>query len=413
MNRKLLKNRPYLFLLSAQTVSNLGDWLNLIALSALIGLKWQASPLAISAAFLCLTVPSIVCGTLSGIIADRIDRKTLMILTDLLRAAVVIGVILSSHLWEVYLLLGFKSLFSSLFTPAKEGKLKEIVPDEFMQSAVATSQLVNNSTKIAGPALSGIVVAVLGVHGSFYLESASFLLSAVLIIGVPVTKGNQQRITEKTAFSKQFSEGFDFLSKKRVLYVGLLVFALILLFEQVSDSQFIVLLREVPDHAIHLLGYIMASSGAGMIAASIILNKKEIRSYLQALSLSAIGMGIPMGLYGLFIHFPVFWVTLLFILLSLIAGFSFGMAFIPFNVMVQRQTPESMTGRVFGTINSVATMAVVVGMIGGGMISQFAGAIRDFIFSGAALVMIGAIVYANRKALKNEKKEAGQRAAQA
>lgn len=412
MNRELLKNKPYMFLISAQTVSNLGDWLNLIALSALIGLKWQASPLAISAAFLCLTVPSIVCGSFSGVIGDKMDRKTLMILTDLLRAAVVIGVILSTQLWEVYVLLGFKSLFSSLFTPAKEGKLKEIVPDEFMQSAVATSQLVNNSTKIAGPALSGIVVAVLGVHGSFYLDSASFLLSAALIIGVPVTKGNQKRITEKTAFSKQFSEGFDFLKGKRILFFGLLIYALVILFEQVSDSQFIVLLREVPDHAIHLLGYIMAASGAGMIAASVILNKKEVPSYLKALSLSAIGMGISMGLYGLLIHFPVFWVTVLFILLSLIAGFSFGMAFIPFNVMVQKQTPERMTGRVFGTINSVATMAVVIGMITGGMISQFAGVTRDFIFSGAVLVIVGAIVYANRKAIETENKEAGHRAAQ-
>ena len=385
MNRKLMKNRPYLFLISAQTISNLGDWLNLIALQALIGLKWQASPLAISTAFLCLTVPSIVCGSVSGVIADKMDRKTLMILTDLVRAAVVIGVIFSTQLWEVYILLSCKSLFSSLFTPAKEGKLKEIVPDGLLQSAVATSQLVNNAAKIAGPIMSGIVVALLGIYGSFYLDSASFLLSAVLIIGVPVTKENLQWHSKKTPFSKKFSEGFDFLREKRILFYGLIVYAVVILFAQVSDSQFIVLLREVPDHAIHLLGYIMASSGAGMIAASVILNKKEVHSYLKALSLSAFGMGISMALYGLLIHFPVSIVTVLFILLSLMAGFSFGMAFIPFNVMVQKQTPERLTGRVFGTINSVSTMAVVMGTMTGGMISQFAGVTRDFIlFRGGA-----------------------------
>ncbi|HET7577693.1 MAG TPA: MFS transporter [Bacillales bacterium] len=413
MNRELLKNRPYLFLISAQTVSNLGDWLTLLALSALLGLKWQASPLAISIAFLCLTVPSIACGPFSGVIADRMDRKTLMILTDLFRAAVVIGVIFSSQLWEVYVLLCIKSIFSSLFEPAKEGKLREIVPNEWMQSAVATSELVNNGAKIAGPVLSGVFVATLGIKGSFYLDSASFLLSAILIIGVPITKGASQEAAEKTAFFKQFSEGFAFLREKRTLYVGLAVFALVILFLQIPDTQFIVLLREVPGHAIHLLGYIMAASGAGMIIASIILNKKEIRSYLLALSLSTIGMGIPFAFYGLLIHLPIFWVTVLFILFSLIVGFSFGMALIPFNVMVQKQTPERITGRVFGTINSVATLATVIGMSAGGIISEFAGVTHNFIFAGSVLVIIGVIVFLSRKGLEKEKKVSGQSAMQA
>lgn len=117
MNKELLKLKPYMFLLSAQTVSNLGDWLNILALLALVGLKWHASPLAVSGAMLCLTVPSIVFGSLAGAMADRFERKTLMIISDVLRAVVVIGVVFSTQLWQVYVLLCLKTLLSSLFEP--------------------------------------------------------------------------------------------------------------------------------------------------------------------------------------------------------------------------------------------------------------------------------------------------------
>ena len=81
MKRELLKCKPYLFLLSAQTVSNLGDWLNILA----PGIDWleiACLTACRSGAMLCLTVPSIVFGSFAGTLADRFDRKTLMILSD-------------------------------------------------------------------------------------------------------------------------------------------------------------------------------------------------------------------------------------------------------------------------------------------------------------------------------------------
>ncbi|GGH74066.1 MFS family permease [Pullulanibacillus pueri] len=96
MNRQLLKNKGYVTLISAQTISNLGDWLTILALMALLAIKWEASPLALSIAMLCLAVPNIFFGSFSGVIADRFNRKILMIATDVLRALVMIGIVFST-----------------------------------------------------------------------------------------------------------------------------------------------------------------------------------------------------------------------------------------------------------------------------------------------------------------------------
>ncbi|WP_235801532.1 MFS transporter [Heyndrickxia acidiproducens] len=78
----LSKNHPLLLLLSAQTISNFGDWLHILALFALTAFKWDAGPLAMSGITLCMVLPSILLGSPAGIIADRYSRKVLIIAAD-------------------------------------------------------------------------------------------------------------------------------------------------------------------------------------------------------------------------------------------------------------------------------------------------------------------------------------------
>lgn len=405
MNRKLFKNKGYMYLLSAQTVSNLGDWLDILALMALVGLKWNASPLAVSGTMLCLAVPSILFGSFAGVLADRYDRKLLMILTDILRAATVVGIVFSTELWQIYILLCIKSTFSALFSPAKQGKLKEIVEDDLIQSAVATSELVNNSAKIIGPIISGMLVALIGIEWSFYLDALSFLLSAILLLGVPRTIRSiekESHDTEKQGFFSQFTAGFTFIKQTPELLVGLLVFSLVMLVLQMSDSQFIVLIREIPGQRVDLLGWMMAGSGLGVVVASLLLNKKQVKAFLFVISLSSITLGVGYILAGAFIHLPVLAIAIIYPILGLVMGFSFGMALIPFNVMAQLKTKGEYTGRVFGTINSTGTLAVVIGMFSGGLLSELFGVINTFILAGGLLVVVGIIVYSLRKRFESE-----------
>ncbi|GGE32414.1 MFS transporter [Pullulanibacillus camelliae] len=402
MNRALLKNRSFVFLISAQTVSNMGDWFNILALMTLLALKWNASPFALSAAMLCLAVPNIFLGSLSGVIADRFNRKYLMIATDILRAIVVIGIIFSNHLWQVYSLLCLLTIFSSLFQPAKEGKLRELVDNDLLQSAVATSELINNGTKVIGPMISGVLVATVGVEWSFYLDSFSFILSALLLLLIPgkhLAEAAIETTNEKgsNGFWSQFSAGFHFIKTKPQLLTGMIVFCIMLFSLQICDSQFPILLREIPSHPIRLLGWVMAGSGLGTVIAALYLNNKEIHSALKALSTGACLVGTGYILCAAFIHIPVMILMISYPIVGTILGFSFGLGVIHFNVMAQKTTPNHFTGRVFGTIGSATTLAAVIGILSGGIISKLFGAVFTFILSGVLLILVGIIVYIGRR----------------
>lgn len=180
----IFHNKNFLFLFSAQAISNLGDWLHVIALFALVGLQWRASPLAISCMMLCLAIPAVLSGPLMDVIADRYQRKSIMITSDLCRCLLVVLIPLSNHIWEIGLLLCLLSVFSSLFEPAKSAVLKEAAGGEFVQTAVAFSEMINNLAKIAGPVIGGILVSLLGIRFSFYLDAALFVLSAILLAGL-------------------------------------------------------------------------------------------------------------------------------------------------------------------------------------------------------------------------------------
>lgn len=127
-SEKLTANKPFMLLISAQLISNVGDWLHLLALLTMVGLKWQATPWEITLLSLCMAVPMLLGGSLAGYLSDMMDRKALMIGSDLMRAGIVAGLVFAGSLWQVYILLLAKGVMDVIFSPAKSGKLKEVVP---------------------------------------------------------------------------------------------------------------------------------------------------------------------------------------------------------------------------------------------------------------------------------------------
>lgn len=419
MNRQLLQIKSYRALITAQTISNLGDWFNLLGLMALVGLKWHGSPFAVSVVMLMFSVPSIIFGSLAGTLADRWDRKRLMLTADLIRAVIMVGLVFVTHLLELYVLVGLLSLFSTLFNPAKQGKLKEIVPEEALQSAVATSQLINNGAKIIGPILGGVLLAVFSISWAFYLDAFSFLLSAFFILFVPrspkrtglikeLASGNpeEKHVRGIKGFGKQLIDGFTYLKTMPSLLIGVIVFSLVMFVLQISDSQFIILFREIKGGSINILGWVMAGSGLGVVLSSIYLNKKEIKSFIKMLSIGSTVLGLGYLFLSSFIQIPLLWLEITYPIGGVLVGYCFGLALIPFEVMLQKHTPETHTGRVFGTVDSLTTLAVILGTSIGGLLSQWLGVHFTYDFAGGLLVLVGLVVYISRKSLERGEEHA-------
>lgn len=405
----LLRNRAYLALLSAQLVSNVGDWLYLLALLTMVGLKWQATPWEITMVSLFMVLPVLLGGPLAGMLADRVERKKLMVFSDLVRFAVLLGFVFVTDIWQVYALLIAKGILDVIFSPAKNGKIKEIVPHEQLDQAVSYSAIIEQGTKIIGPALGGMLTAAFGVTVCFVVDAGTFLASALLLSKVP---GKLRSVAEpfergegraedsasakkKQGFWSEMAAGVKMIGGIPLLAFGTLTLCATLLVLQIADSQAVVLFREIPGVSDDLLGWCIAFSGVGTLTAAWFAQRLRITPLFK--------MGIGGAMLGLVFAAAGFivsrlsltdGVTALMLTLFALAGLGAGMTFIPFQVMLQQRTPEAMTGRVFGTVSSLTSTATLIGPLFGGSLVTAFGPEPAFILSGCLMAVIGFLLLA-------------------
>ncbi|EDL66115.1 MFS transporter [Bacillus sp. SG-1] len=392
MEKKLGQNKNFITLMTAQAISSLGDWLSIVAIITLVGLKWEATPLQMSLLILSLALPMALLGPVSGAVADRMERKTLMIISDVTRGILILFLTLASNVWAVYACLFAIGIFSSVFVPAKNGKLKELVRDQNIKGAMSITSMIDSSTKVLGPLVSGILVSAVGTYNVFYIDSATFFLSAVLILFLPKTQKeistSPAQEKQESTFREELKEGISFIRQSRYLMYGLFLLGVTLLILQLSDSQIIILLRQLTDVSPDLFGYAVTSSGLGMLLTGIYLSKKtDYNSYLY-MCFGVLGIGMGFGIMALLTYFDtvhsIVWVPLL----ALIAGVAAGLVFIPFQAATQEKTPVHMTGRVFGVINSTTTTATIIGPLAGGALATLIGIIPSFLVTSSLLIIL-------------------------
>lgn len=393
MAEKLSRNKNFITLMGAQAVSGLGDWLSIVAIMTLVGLKWEASSLEMSFIILSLAIPMALFGPITGALADRLERKMLMVVSDVVRGGLILLLTLATEVWMVYIVLFTIGIFSSFFVPAKNGKLKELVSDVQIKGAMSFSSMIDSSTKVIGPLVSGILVSMVGPTNVFYIDSATFFVSAFLIFLLPKGAKEEKEIEELEkqqgpSFKEELKAGFQFIKKSTFLMYGMFLLGISLLILQLSDSQLIILLRELTDVSPDLFGYTVTGAGVGMLLTGMFLTKKVEYNPFLYMCFGVLGIGVGFGGMAILTHYDlglsILWVPAL----GLIAGGSAGLVFIPFQAAVQEKTPVHMTGRVFGVVNSTTTIATIIGPLVGGGLATLIGIIPSFIVTSMLLVIL-------------------------
>jgi MFS family permease len=188
--RELLRTQPaFRKLWFGQIVSELGDWLQIIALLALFPTQGAAVE-RLAGVFIVRMLPSIVWAPLAGVVADRFPRGQVMVACDLGRAVIVLGYLLirgpEDVIW-IYALLFAQETLSSFFEPARAAALPQTVEPHARFAANALSNMTWSAMLALGAALGGLIAAGVGPRAAFVIDAASFLLSAVFIggIGIP------------------------------------------------------------------------------------------------------------------------------------------------------------------------------------------------------------------------------------
>jgi MFS family permease len=199
----LRRNRSFRQLWLGQVVSQMGDWFDTIALYTII-LKLTGSGRDIGLLLVARFVPSFLFGPISGVIADRFSRQRIMIVSDLLRAVVVLGFLFvrrPDQLWVVYVLTVFQLGLSTFFEPAKTAAIPSIVEDRELIAANAISSVTWSVMLTLGAAIGGFITSWFGTDVAFILDAATYLLSAALIASIHVTK-RRKRERQKLTFGR-------------------------------------------------------------------------------------------------------------------------------------------------------------------------------------------------------------------
>jgi MFS family permease len=184
----LRDNENYRNLWLGYVVTQLGDWFNLIATASLIEML-SGSGTAVSYLFLARFLPLFLFAPLAGVLADRYDRRKIMIYSNLVQAAVVLGFLLvrlAADLWLLYLLLVVQFALAALFTPARTAVIPNIVVRRELVTANALDSLTWSTMLAVGALLGGLATAFLGIQAAFVLNAVAYAGSTLLLARIAI-----------------------------------------------------------------------------------------------------------------------------------------------------------------------------------------------------------------------------------
>lgn len=170
----------------AQVVSELGDWLNLVALFQIVAVHSHRAEAA-GWILIIQLLPWVVWSPVAGVVADRFDRRRVMIAADLLRAAVVLGFLAvdrPERLWLLYALAGVQFSLTAFFEPARSALLPTIAEGEALLTANALGGVTWSVMLAIGGAFGGLISGLLSPEAAFVVDSCSFLCSAAILVGL-------------------------------------------------------------------------------------------------------------------------------------------------------------------------------------------------------------------------------------
>ena len=222
---RLALNQPFATLWTGGLLSLFGDRVNQTVLAIFI-YQQTNSLIATSFVFFAATVPNLVFGSLAGTFVDRVNQKSVLILSDLLRAGIVfvLPIAAVTNTLLVFPVVFLVTTVSIFFRPAREAVIPRIVPSDDLMAANSATWLAETLADIIGYALAGLLVLVLGSNFAlaFWFDSATYVVSAALIASVAIPVVIHRTDPSERTFRGDFLEGWRFLRNDAVLFANTL-----------------------------------------------------------------------------------------------------------------------------------------------------------------------------------------------
>jgi MFS family permease len=402
-----LKHRNFRMLFFGTSLSHIGDFIQAMAQSWLVW-TMTGSPFLLGVVGFCQALPRLLLGAVGGAIVDRLDRRRLLLSTQILAMlqAVCFWVLVYWNLiqfWHLLVLVLFLGTVNSINQTARHSLINSLVPRVDLMNAIALNSSMANMAKIIGPSIGGVLISVIGVAGCLFVNAVSFLAIIVTLLIMEIPK-----ILSKTKDDSDFwgdvVEGYQYLRGDRRLFsIILLTYGVALV--GTPYSRFLpVFATDVLQAGATTFGLLLAAPGVGAVIAGLaIASMGRMHQRTRFVGFCVLGFSFGLMLFSFSRS----------ALLSIVCLILVGACNIAFrsvaNSVVQMETPPHLLGRILSLffmdkgLWSFGTLFI-------GSVAHAVGTPKAITVSGALCALMGSLLlYQQRQVRERQPAEDLQR----
>jgi MFS family permease len=382
-NDSLLRNARFLRLWIGQGTSFVGDAVSMVALVVLV-VEITGSASAVGGALVARLLPTIV-SPLAGVLADRVDRRVVLVASDLARAILVLGLVFARDLATIYVLVFLMGLARTVFNPTVRAAFPSVVGGGDLTRANALISGTFSASIMVGPALGGLLVASIGVDAAFLADAVTYLVSAILLSSVPLPL--PRRESEEEGFVRELRSGFGYLLGARVpMAIVAGAFLTILTINATVPAE-VFLAKETFGAGDAGYGLLVSLWGGGMVLGSAMMVMLGDRVNLVLFYFLSIFVG-AFALVGTGLA-PAFVLALGALTIE---GAATGIDNVATDTILQKRVPEAFLGRVFSIRFLGYSAGEALAYPLGGLLVDAVGPRSAYLVAGIATATAGLLV---------------------
>ena len=398
-----LRHRNFALLWLGGLISFVGDWALFIALPVFV-YDLTGSTLATGAMFMAQSLPRLLFGSLAGVFVDRWDRRRTMIVANLLSAIVLLLLLLvrtPADLWLLYMVAFVQTTVTLFFSPAESALVPHLVGEDQLLHANALNALNWELTRLIAPPLGGLAMVWLGFGSVIALDAVSFLLSAGLIALIrspreaPQLPAHDPRAAGSNAWLRMWRDlaaGLRLVLRDRLIRSIFLITATAMVAEGLLNVLSFPWLKLVLHGGALERGWLSSAQAIGGLAGGLLISRAaRLVRPAQLVGVSGIMLGLLMLAYVNVDTLPIDQSLFLpaALLIKALQGVPIMGMFVSVDTLLQQNTADSYSGRIFGAYGATIGLAVLIGQALASMFGDRIGIIPVLDIMGLAYLLAG------------------------
>jgi len=389
---RALRHRNFRLFLSGQIVSVTGTWMQRVALGWLV-YRLTGSPFLLGVMGFAELIPNLVLAPIAGVWVDRLDRRRLVITTQVLamvQALSLAALVLagSTRIWPLVVLSVFLGVVNAFDVPSRQSFLVQMVGGrDDLANAIALNSSAFNTARLVGPSVAGALIPLLGEGGVFLLNGLSYVAVVTALVAIRVPPRPPAPAAPGTPW-RDLTEGLSYVARFAPIRTLLLLVGLVGLAGLPYRTLMPVFARDILEGDARTLGLLMGAMGLGALTGALFLAaRRGVRGLGRIIVIAVVLFGGALVAFSFSRHVVVS------LALMAVAGFGMMVHTASSNTILQTVVDDDKRGRVMSFYAAALMGTAPVGSLIAGTLAHFIGAPLT-LMAGGGVCVLGAVAFA-------------------